>query len=202
MSERKSTLPWEHYARAPSGMWIRAMRTLEEIRLEWQVRKVVTAGKVLTLDVNGHPAQAEAVARERWGDAWSCAGTLPLDDAFVAWSTVREFDRCAYGVQRHLVGLLAGGYGADDNDDPAAIVDWFRDMASLSWIIDGARYRIDRDHAPLEGLVGSVGTLAWNDLPTLYLSVAGREYPLLIDTPEMQRAILIATTVEAPETES
>jgi hypothetical protein len=163
---------------------------------------VVAGGKVLTLDVNGRPAQAEPVARERWGDAWSCAGTLPLDDAFVCWSTVREFDRCAFGVQRHLVGLLAGGYGAEGNDDPAAIVDWFRDMASMEWLIDGARYRIDRDHAPLEGLIGSVGTLAWNDLPTLYLSVAGREYPLLIDTPEMQRAILIATTVEAPETEA
>lgn len=200
--ECKNVLPWEHYARAPSGMWVRATRTLEAIRLEWQARKVVAGGKVQTLDAWDHVAQVQPLDREQWGSCWTCAGELPLDDAFVTWSTVREFDRCAYGVMRHLVGLLVGGYGAEEDDDPAEIVNWFRDLGALAWLIEGARYRLDREHAPLLGLVGSAGTLAWNEHPVLYLTVAEREYPILLDTPEAQRAILIAATVEAPEIEA
>lgn len=207
MHAKKIALPWEHYARAPSGMWVRATRTADQIRLEWQVRTVVSRGRVQTLDANGGVERTEGIARAQWGSPWALAGALPLDDAFVAWSTVRHYDACAYGAMRHLAGLLAGGYGPAEADpeeeDAAAIVGWFRDLGALAWLAEGARYRLDREHAPLVGLVGAAGTLGWSeDCPVLYLAVGEREYPIRLDTAEAHRALLIAATVEPPEIEA
>ena len=182
----------EHYVRSPNGMWVRAVRTEEAIRLEWQSRTRQDAGRIRTLDANGSVVDDVPASKAQWGPVWESAGEVPLNDAFVSWTTVRAFDACAFGVMRHLVGLMVGGYHSEERDDPEEIVEWFQDMASLQWIAEGAEYRIDREVEPLVGLVGSHGVLAMNDRPVLYLTVGEREYPISLDTPEAVRAFLIA----------
>jgi len=188
MFVKRSALPLDHYVRSPNGMWVRAVRTEEAIRLEWQSRTRQEAGRVRTLDANGNVVDDVPASKAQWGPVWEIAGEVPLGDAFVAWTTVRAFDACAFGVMRHLVGLLAHGYG----ETPEDVVGWFQDMGSLQWIVEGVEYRIDRELEPLVGIVGSRGVIAMNDRPFLYLTVGEREYPISLDSVEAQRALLIA----------
>ena len=50
MSERKIDLPLDHYARSPEGMWVRAIRTAEEIALLAAGYRGPLGGEVLWLD--------------------------------------------------------------------------------------------------------------------------------------------------------
>lgn len=189
MSVRRSALPWDHYVRSPNGMWVRAVRTEDAIRLEWQSRTQQSAGRVQTLDANGSVVDDVPTSKVQWGPTWEIAGEVPLGDAFVAWTTVRAFDSCAFGVMRHLVGLMAHGYG----EEPEEIVEWFQDMEALQWIVEGAEYRIDREVEPLVGMVGSRGGISLEgETPVLRLVVGEREYPILLNAPEIFRAFLVA----------
>ena len=188
MSAKKSALPWQHYVRSPNGMWVRAVRTAEAIRLEWQARTRQEAGRIRTLDANGSVVDDVPSAKVQWGPVWENAGEVPLGDAFVSWTGVRAFDACAFGVMRHLVGLLAHGYG----ETPEEVVGWFFDMGVLQWIVEGVEYRVDREVEPLVGIVGSRGVIALNDRPVICLTVGEREYPITLDTPESLRAFLVA----------
>jgi len=199
-NEKRISLPLEHYERAPSGMWVRSVRTSMSIRMEWQVRTHVESGRVRTIGVNGEVDRTDPLASARWEDAWRCAGELTLQDEFVLWSTPRMFDACAYGAQRHMAGLLAAGFGDEDDDDPGRIVEWFRDLHALRWMTEGAIYVVDRDVAPFVGMCGASGELAWNeDVPTLYLRIRDREFPIDLMGAELQRAFLCATVVRVSE---
>ena len=151
-------------------------------------------GRVKTLDANGSVERDVPVCLAKWGSPWVDAGVVPLGDEFVTWSGVRQFDACVYGVMRHMVGLMACGYG----EEPSDIVEWFKDMAAMGWITDGATYAIDKDVDPFVGLIGSKGVMLFSDddLPVLSLKVGGREYPIVLDTIELQKSLLIATVVD------
>ena len=194
-SERSSAASWQCYKRSHGGMWVRATRTEESILLEWQIRTVHDAGRVRTLDANGDVVSDVRTPHARWGTTWHLAGSVPLDDAFVEWSGVPLFDACAAGAMQHMAAALAAGYG----ETPEEIVSWFSDMASGDWLIEGAQYRIVRDVPPVEGLVGSVGTLALDadGNPILTLHVGERAYPVGLEDPATLRAFLCSSEIIA-----
>lgn len=193
-SESKIALPWQCFAQSPGGLWLKATRDETTVALWWQARTRAANGRVQMVDANGAVLADTTVAQARWGDPWTCAGSIPLDDAFVEWAGVATFDACAHGVMRHMVGLAAAGYG----DDLSEIVGWFRDLAALEWLIEGATYRIEA-HPLLEGIAGTVGVLWVSDDGADYaLDVrvgAGDPYRIALDTPALLRAALHATVV-------
>jgi len=188
--DRRHIQPEIYYARSADGLWVRAVRTSEAVRLEWQQRtEQAPGGMIRTLDVNGAVVAEGPLHRHRWAPTWALAGSIPLGDTLVAWCGVRNYDACAYGIQRHAAGLLAYGYG----DTPEDVADWFADPADLDWAIDGVRYRIDRSFPPLDGLVGSIGVLdASGQHPVLNLRVIDRIYPISLEDSSSQCALLCA----------
>ena len=49
---------------------------------------------------------------------------------------LEQFDRLAYGVMRHAVGLIVGGWG----DHAADIAGWFCPLAEGYWVVREATY--------------------------------------------------------------
>ena len=164
-----------------------------EVRLEWQPMVRFRQGWVQLLDVNGNVMSDARIGNVRWGPPWVLAGVVPLDDSFVAWSGIAAFDACAYGMMRHLAGLLVGGYG----DEPEEVVIWFKDMAKLEWLVDGATYCFDRDCPPIEGLIGVTGQIAWQEeSAVLYIDAGKRQHEVSLSDVAMQRALLQAAVVD------
>jgi hypothetical protein len=148
---------------------------------------------VQAVDANGAVLADTTVARARWDAPWTRAGAILLDDAFVEWSGVAAFDACAHGVMRHMVGLAAAGYG----DDVADIVEWFRDLSALEWLIEGAAYRLEA-HPLWEGMAGAVGVL-WADEDgtghALDVRVGAESYRIPLHTLDLMRAMLQSAVV-------
>jgi len=184
---RKTALPWEHCERSPGGLWVKTERCMESIALRWQPRIVASAGRVQTFDANGVVMSDVPVSRVKWSDPWVLAGEVPLDEAFVLWAGVPRFDACAYGTMRHMAGLVACGYG----DDPGDVVDWFRDLGELQWLVDGVTYRIVGGEE-FEGLNGSSGEMTFDedDVPVFQVAVGVDTYPIRLDSQDMLRAVL------------
>jgi hypothetical protein len=148
---------------------------------------------VQTVDANGSVLSASSLARARWGATWERAGEIPIDEAWVAWTGVPDCDACVYGMMRHMVGLVAAGYG----DDPEEVVGWFADVSLSQWLVHGAAYRIGR-HPQLEGIEGTVCRMRIGDDSPYYVldvDVGGRAFAIPIDTIEIQRAILQSALV-------
>lgn len=192
--ESKVALPWQCFAQSPSGLWLKAERDETTVSLWWQVRTRLAAnGRVQAVDANGAVLADTTVAQARWDAIWTRAGAVLLDDAFVEWSGVAAFDACAHGVMRHMVGMAAAGYG----DDVADIVEWFRDLSSLEWLIEGAAYRLEA-HPLWEGLTGAMGILWVNEEETehaLDVRVGSESYRIPLNTPDLMRAMLQSAIV-------
>lgn len=181
-SETRSVVPSEHYLRSSGGLWVRARRLEEAIRVEVQTRVEIVGGRVHTLDANGDVVGDASVQEHEWGDPWSCAGEIPIDDALVEFCGVAALDACCYGLMRHVVGTIVLGYG----ESPEEVAGWFRDFVSMEWVHEGM-YRIDREHDPLIGLVGTRGEIVFGydpdvDAPVLNLRVGTTDHAIPLDT--------------------
>jgi hypothetical protein len=141
------------YAKSPRGLWVRARAEGDAVVVEAQERVAVRGGLAVGLGADGEVRwEAPAVGAPPAG-AWYAVGGVEFN---AAWAALRvptlAWPDLARGVQRHLVGLIASGWG----DTVAEVVGWFADpLASASCVVP-ACYRVVAGGGCLAGFEGLV----------------------------------------------
>jgi hypothetical protein len=133
------------------GLWVRARVEGDEILVDVQERVVVRGGIAQGIGADGEVRWEAAVQAARPAGAWYEVARVSFG---APWEALRvpllEWGRVLAGVQRHLVGLVAAGWG-DSVEEVAA---WFVDpLAGATCIVPGV-YRMVGSYPPLLGFEG------------------------------------------------
>jgi len=149
--------PSVHWGRSPEGLWVRARRVSSSILVETQARIAWEGSTWVRLGPDG-----QEVARGRPMDLrtlpeWALLGEIPLSLTVArVLAPLEHFDRLAFGLMRHAVGLVVGGWGERAADVPG----WFATLEGGAWVVAEAAYVLAGPLGPplTEDLAGSVLT--------------------------------------------
>ena len=64
-------------------------------------------------------------------------------------SGLEHFDEFVFGLMRHAVCLLTGGFGGDLSE----VIGWFSDFGKLKFVVEG-EYMVSGNHGQFEDLIG------------------------------------------------
>jgi hypothetical protein len=108
-------------------------------RVVWSGLQWVRLGPDGTEVARGGPRDLRKTA------PWEPLGAIPLPlGAARALAPLALFDRLAYGLMRHAVGLLVGGWG----DRAADVAGWFSPLAGGAWVVPEAHYLLEGPLGP------------------------------------------------------
>jgi len=136
--------------RSPEGLWVKAERDPQAIRVYWQARTTIQDGQFVELDANGSVDRTIPVHRMRYGDPWRQAGEIQISRELIDLCGLQDFDWFLFGLMRHSAGLIAHGFG----EDPEEVMSWFDDVAAADYIVGGVYEVVGPGREPFVGLEG------------------------------------------------
>lgn len=129
--------PSVHWGRSPDGLWVRAMRGPTGLTLEVQDRIVWEGSTWVHLGPDGQEVARGRPMELRTMPEWALLGQIPLPlTAARALAPLERFEWLAFGLMRHAVGLVVGGWGERAADVPG----WFAPLEEGAWVVAEATY--------------------------------------------------------------
>jgi hypothetical protein len=139
------------YAKSAHGLWVRARSEADAVVLEAQERVVMRGGIATGIGADGEVRWEASVQAAAAPGTWYEVGHVEFG---APWEALRvpllDWPLVVRGVQRHLAGLVAAGWG----ETVAEVASWFEDpLADGTCIMPGV-YRIEGAYDPLVGFAG------------------------------------------------
>jgi len=171
-------------------MWVKGVRTEEEIEIYWKPRTHYEAGFVTTFDFNGDVESRVPGADMVWGDEWKLCGAIEMTDEMVLLAGLENFEAFADALMRHAVRLIVCGFG----DDPEEVIEMFSPFDDRAFAVEG-EYVVVGSHGEIQDLVGSRIAVSVDDDGAMSGEVMVRDASFEIDVgdPAMFVSFLIAT---------
>ena len=138
----------EYLARSSKGVWVKAEFVDDQINVLWQPRYVTDGGDLCTLDANGDVEKRVPVAEGRYDEPYRIAGTIPIVDDTVEFCGLPHVNEFLFGLMRHAVCLILGGWG----DTPEEVVGWFSDINKLDFLQEGEYQVVGPEREPFVGI--------------------------------------------------
>jgi hypothetical protein len=127
-------------------------------------------GRVCVIDANGDVESSFPRERAIYPKTMRRAGLIPVDDAFVEFSCLENFEDMLEAIMRHSSYMIACGYG----DYPEEVVGWFESIAEAEFM-NGTSYRFIEEYAPFENMLGVRCTVFENEEDDLIVVAKVRE---------------------------
>ena len=144
----------DEYAKSALGLWVRARADgIGAVTVEAQERVVVRGGLATGIGADGEVRWEAAVAAAPPAGTWYAIGEVAFGGGWEALEVhTLDWDRLVVGVQRHVVRLIAGGWG----DSVAEVVGWFADPLAGASCVAPACYHVMEEYGALRGFGGFV----------------------------------------------
>lgn len=189
--------PSVHWGRSPDGLWVRATRGPVGVQVEAQERIQWEGSTWVRLGPDGQEVARGRPVELRTMSEWTTLGSLPLPLATVrALAPLVQFDGLAFGLMRHAVGLIVGGWGERASEVPG----WFDPLDGGAWVVAEASYELVGPwSAPFtEDLAGGMlrGVRYGDGLLTADMRVLDRVYPVRWEGPRALGAFAIGAVLD------
>ena len=162
----------------------------DEIHVFWQPRHTVEDGYLCRWDANGNIEYRVPVAEGRYDVPYRLAGVIPVVDATVDFCGLKEFNDFLFGIMRHVVCLIIGGWG----DTPEEVVGWFQDLSALEFLQESEYKVIGPEREPFIGIQDTKIHLAFNGADIVaYLTVKEARFEHVMEGNADVTAFVIST---------
>lgn len=148
--EKLTAPPSRDFCKSEEGLWVKGERDARGVHIYFQPRTRVEAGCLVELDANGEEVDRQPMLGASYPEPWRLVGTLEPTATIVEVAGLQDFDWFQFGVLRHAVRLIAGGWG----DDPEEVMGWFADLRDGDWIRGGQYRLVGPERGPFRDLGG------------------------------------------------
>lgn len=184
----------KRYSRSKNGLWIRALLETNEIGVYWHERYEAKGGQVRVIGPDDEVEREVPVQSADIGESWVKAGAIPVGRELLELLSLKsDFELLLTGIMRHVTQLIAQGWGRT----PSEVVEWFRDIKSLEFLVVG-KYDVHGPcRPPMEGLEGTVMEVSSgkNGLFKAEIVVTEKSrFKVDLDDPKVIGAILIGSS--------
>lgn len=139
------------FVKSPQGLWVKAELRGDTIGVFVQERTQVREGRFEKLNPNGDVASSSSIVHMVYDEPYLQCGTIRVENTWLEECSVMDLDKLIYGVQRHVVRMIAGGWG----DTPDEVVTWFNELMEGHFIAPAEYEVVGPEHGIFEGLLGN-----------------------------------------------
>lgn len=136
--------------KSEKGLWVKSLREGNDVAVYVQPCTRVRDGQFERLDANGEVKSAVSVKLMSYDSPWELCGKIPIEDSWLKYCPLLDFDKFVYGIERHVAHLIALGFG----DTPEEVVGWFSELSEAEFVMEADYEVVGPEYGALAGMRG------------------------------------------------